>query len=133
MADVLFGSNVDLSDNELRNVVLQVLATDPDPLEAKVYYNSSSRVIRFHNGTSWVSLESGEAPLRYAETIGDGVAADFTLTHNLNTRDVVVSVREAASPYAQVVVPSEALTVNTVKVYFATPPTEDQYRVTVVA
>src|SRR3954453_8506137 len=47
---------IDLGNNEIRNVLLQSLASDPSPLEAKIYYNTVSHEIRFYNGTGWISV-----------------------------------------------------------------------------
>ncbi len=65
-------------------------------------------------------------------TIGDGSSTSISVTHSLNTRDVTVSVREAASPYAQVLVASEATSINAVTLDFATAPSNGQYRVLVL-
>jgi hypothetical protein len=49
-------NNVDLTKNELQNAVIQVLATAPSgPVEGQVYYDSTDDVIKFYNGTAWLS------------------------------------------------------------------------------
>lgn len=65
-----------------------------------------------------------------AATIGDGTATTLTVTHNLNTLDVQVVVREVSTG-AQVLVDNVANGVNTVQLTFGTAPTTGQYRVTV--
>lgn len=68
---------------------------------------------------------------KYAATIGDGTALSFAITHNLNTQDCVVSIRDVATN-------TEAMTttvftdVNNVTVSFAQAPATGQYRVVVV-
>lgn len=57
----------------------------------------------------------------------------YTVTHNLNTRDIVVSVREVAGSYSLVNAAVEANGVNTCRIYFATKPTTGTYRATVIA
>lgn len=69
----------------------------------------------------------------YATTIGDGTATVFTITHNLNTRDVVVVVAQAATPFNTILTQTANTTVNTVTITFGTAPTTNQYRVSVKA
>lgn len=65
---------VSLENNELQNVLLQSLAADPSNLEAKVYWNSVSKVIRVYNGTAWVTVGAGTYTDENAQ---DAIAAAF--------------------------------------------------------
>lgn len=69
---------------------------------------------------------------KFAQDVGDASAVAFNIPHNLNSRDVVVSIRQNASPYAEVEADVEMLDVNNVTVRFGTAPTAAQYRVIVV-
>ena len=51
--------------------------------------------------------------------VGDGSTTSFTLTHNLNTRDIIVSFQD--SSYAWTDIDWAATTVNTITVTFGTP------------
>ncbi|MET7253582.1 hypothetical protein [Dyadobacter fermentans] len=64
----------------------------------------------------------------YAATIGDGTATAYTVTHNLNTLDVVVEVRKV-SDNSSVIVDNRASTVNAVIVTFAKAPAAGAFRV----
>lgn len=55
-------------------------------------------------------------------TFGDGAATSFVLNHNLNTRDVHVSVRDAATPYSQYIVGVDCTDLNNVTLTFAVAP-----------
>lgn len=68
---------------------------------------------------------------KYVQNIGNGSATSFTVTHNLNTRDVQVSIIENASPYSICYTDVEATTVNSITVKFAKAPTANQYKVVV--
>lgn len=75
-----------------------------------------------------VAVDVSVVARKYAVDIGDNSTADIVVTHNLNTRDVIVAVREVASPYAAHDVYWEATTVNTVTIFFPTAPTTAELR-----
>jgi hypothetical protein len=70
---------------------------------------------------------------RFQQTFGDGSATSYVITHNLNTRDVDVSVTETSGSYRTVLCGVEATTVNSVTLRFATAPALNSLRVTVMA
>lgn len=78
-----------------------------------------------------ISIDTAVTARKASAAIGDGTSTTLTFTHNLNTRDVVVSVYDAAT-YTGVICDWVANGVNTVQLTFATAPTTGQYRVTVV-
>ncbi len=80
-----------------------------------------------------VSDLAAAAVLRHSANVGNNSSTEIDITHNLGTRDVVVMVREAGSPYAQVLCDVEALSTTQVRLRFAVAPTTDQFRVTVLA
>lgn len=59
-------------------------------------------------------------------------ATSYVITHNLGTRDVIVSVRQANTPWAAVGCIDEATTTNTVTLRFGTAPTSNDLRVTIL-
>lgn len=69
---------------------------------------------------------------KYSTTVGDGSTTSFTITHSLGTQDVLIQVRQAASPYQVVYTDCEATTTTTATVAFSTAPASNQYRVTVI-
>jgi len=57
---VNFLNNLDLNGNQLLNARLQVLASDPGSAAAgDIIYNSTSNVLKFFNGTTWVDPSAG--------------------------------------------------------------------------
>jgi hypothetical protein len=79
-------------------------------------------------GVKWAALPSGA----YATDVGDGVSTAIVVTHSLGTRDVLVEIRETASPYELVGLATiEATSTNTITVTFGSAPTTNQYRVIV--
>jgi hypothetical protein len=65
----------------------------------------------------------------YFSTIGDGTNNEFTITHNLDTRDIGATCRSATSPYEFVSVRWEATTANTAKIIFSSPPTANSRKI----
>lgn len=72
------------------------------------------------------------ATQKHAETIGDGSSTSFSVTHNMGTRDVSVTVRENNSPYEVVYTDIEVETENSVKIKFADAPSSDEFRVIII-
>ena len=83
--------------------------------------------------TNTVAIDSSVVVSKYAANVGDGVATSYTITHNLGTRDVIVSVYEGSGSYAEVICDVNHATTNTITLLFSVAPTLDQYRVVVHA
>jgi hypothetical protein len=83
--------------------------------------------------TNSVAIDSSVVVSKYAANVGDGSATSYTITHNLGTRDVIVSVYEASGSYAEVICDVNHATTNTITLLFSVAPTLNQYRVVVHA
>ena len=94
---------------------------------------TSGQVLKF-NGTKFVASTDStiDEPSSYSATFGNG-SSSYTIAHNLNTRDVVVSVRDAASPYDIINVRSEAATANTVILDFSSAVSSNSRDVLIVS
>lgn len=66
---------------------------------------------------------------KYAQSVGDGTTTSFVVTHNLNTQDIMVMVRDNSSPFAIMEADFQATSVNTATIIFTVAPTTNQYRV----
>lgn len=65
---------IDLSLNEILNVLIQNLSSDPTGTESRIYYNTTSKVLKFYDGTTWVSLGSSSYSTENAQ---DDIASAF--------------------------------------------------------
>jgi hypothetical protein len=83
--------------------------------------------------TNTVAIDSSVVVSKYATNVGDGSATSYTITHNLGTRDVIVSVYESTGSYAEVICDVNHATTNTITLLFSVAPTSNQYRVVVHA
>ena len=66
---------------------------------------------------------------RLSQTIGDGTATQFTITHNFNTRDVDVNVRRTSGNFDVVLTDVDYPTVNTVRITFNAAPAAGAFQV----
>ena len=89
---------------------------------------SDSIIVSVYSTVTGISTGSS-----YYQTIGNGTDSSFTLTHGFNTRDVVVTARNATSPYEVINVRWEAETANTVVLDFSVAPSSSSVRVGVYA
>jgi len=92
----------------------------------------NGRITEAPDGTTW-AVGVPAALGTYSSGFGDGASSSYTFTHNLNTRDLIVEVRENTAPYAMVDVQWEATSVNTITVNLSTTPSFNTMRVNVLA
>lgn len=68
---------------------------------------------------------------KYSVTIGNGSLTTIPVTHNLNTTDITITIKEVASNNI-VYTDIQIVDANKINLLFAVAPTSNQYRVTVV-
>jgi hypothetical protein len=66
-----------------------------------------------------------------SQTIGDGTAATFSITHSFNTDKLAVTVREATGAKRVVLVETDISDLNTARVLFASAPAANSYFVSI--
>lgn len=69
---------------------------------------------------------------KYATSIGDGSATSYTITHSLNTRDVIIRVFPNSGNYDDVEVDVYRPSTTTATLVFASAPAANAYRVVVM-
>lgn len=86
-----------------------------------------------YNGSSAVTaaIDTSVVVRKFAASVGDGTSTSITVTHNLGTRDVQVTLYDNSAPYAELICDVEHATTNTVTLGFSVAPTSNQYRAVV--
>lgn len=79
-----------------------------------------------------VSVDATIVAKKFSATIGDGSTTAIVVTHNLGTQDVIMQVKQAATPFAEVECDMAATTTTTATFTFATAPAANAYRVIVL-
>jgi hypothetical protein len=67
-------------------------------------------------------------PLRFAADVGDGSSTSITITHNLGTKDVHVTLYRKSGNFDEVIPDKQHATTNTVVLVFASAPSSAQFR-----
>jgi hypothetical protein len=119
-------------------VIKSAFTTDPsgdtfsvaEQANAKIFFDVSTNKWHVTEGAT-NDLQTLPLVKKFSADVGDGTTKDFVLTHNLNTQDVTVAIRQVASPFAAVMTDWEATSVDTITVRFKKAPTTNQYRVIV--
>jgi len=78
-----------------------------------------------------IDTASGYGMRKFGFDIGDGSALVYQITHNLNTEDVLMDLRQKAAPKEDVIGHTEVTSVNAITVRFAQAPAAAQYRLVV--
>jgi hypothetical protein len=80
---------------------------------------------------SGINIDTATVVTKYAANVGNGSATSYTITHNLGTKDVIVSVYDNSTPFAEVVCDVQHTSTTAITLLFSVAPTSNQYRVVV--
>lgn len=69
---------------------------------------------------------------KFTANFGDGSNTSYTITHNLGTRDVHVSIFPNSGNYDDVIVETRRPSTNAVTIVFASAPSSNAYRVVII-
>ena len=73
-----FLNSIDLKDYQLLNAKMHVTSTAPTAAKGQIYLDSSDNTLKYHNGTTWVSLLSSTAGTGISVSASSGA---FTITN----------------------------------------------------
>lgn len=132
--EIVLNSDITTSaENSSGGVAIKRLKTDNvTRADAKIGYNNISSKWETTQGDVGSTLITAQIANKVSFNVGDASKTSFALTHNLKSRDLSVTIRENASPYAMVLTDIEFTTINTITVRFAEAPALDAYSVTII-
>lgn len=130
---LLLNSDVEaIAQNADGGIIVKRLDSDGVRKDAELIFDNSLGKWVTTGGAVTGDLVTAPLANKVTAKLGDGTKTSFVVTHNLKTRDLVVTIRENASPYAQVITDVEFTTEDTITVKFAVAPTNEQYSITIV-
>jgi hypothetical protein len=129
-------TEVNIVDNK---VVLNTNVTGAPSSDAGVKVNRGTSVdvelLWNETADQWTLTNDGtnyhEITRKYKTTLNTS-ATSYTVTHNLGTKDIVASIYEVASPYAEIVADVEHTSDSVLTIKFAVAPASGEYRVVVI-
>ena len=105
LAGLNIQGNIDLNNNQLKEVVIDNLISDPAGTEGKIYYNTVTNKLRLYAGGVWVDLSAGGGVLTY----------DLTGTGSTNgTAGILLTGSDASTDAVLVAVSYTHLTLPTI-------------------
>lgn len=128
--------NSDITTNAANSdgglAIKRLMADNTTRKDALLTFNNSTGKWQATQGAVAGTLITTQIATKVVAAVGDASATSFVITHNLNSRDISVSIRKTASDYAMVIADVEMTTVDTITVRFAVAPTASQYTVTII-
>jgi len=102
------------------------------PALGQLYFDTDNNTLYWWNGTDWIAATGGgggAAGASYTEVIGDGTTTEFWIYHNLNSAEVLITVRETSGNLSYVYPEIRKIDNDTAKIVFDVAPATGAYSV----
>lgn len=136
IGDNIITLNADIEDNAANSdggiAIKRLKSDDITENNAELIYSESNGRWLQKFGDVQATLVTATVAAKLSATIGDATHSSFVITHNLNTRDLVVNIRETGGSYELVQTDVRFESLDTIIVSFAAIPAVDAYTVTII-
>lgn len=136
IGDNMITLNADITDNAANSdggiAIKRLQSDDTTENNAELIYSESNGRWLQKFGDVEATLITATVAAKLSATIGDATNSSFVITHNLNTRDLVVNIRETGGSYELVQTDVSFTSLDTITVSFAAIPAVDAYTVTII-
>jgi hypothetical protein len=116
--------------------VASTVASLDDLTDVVIGSATPNQVLVYQEDGTWTAADAPIPSVEgsaYFSTIGDGIETTFTIAHNLGTRDIFISTRDALEPYSSFITSWDAIDSNNIILYFENPPALGSVRVSIYA
>lgn len=110
--------------------IAELVGSAPETLDT--LYEIAEALGRDPNFATTILTKLAEKTKKYTQQIGNGSDTVIEVSHGLNSRDVIVQLRETAPPYAVVMTDVEITTTDKITLRFAEAPATNEYTVTII-
>lgn len=110
--------------------IAELIGSAPETLDT--LYEIAEALGSDPNFATTILTSLAEKTKKYTQQIGNGSNTVIEVSHGLGSRDVIVQLRETASPYAVVMTDVEMTTTNKITLRFAKAPATNEYTVTII-
>lgn len=123
-------TNAQNSDGGL--TIKRLDSDDTTRIDAKITYDEVVGKWKTTQGGTLATMVTAQVTNKISTVIGDGLSTSYVVPHNLNTRDLVISVRDNLSPYEIVYTDIEMTTLDSITLHFSVAPVSSKYTVTII-
>lgn len=130
--EILLNQDVtNAAQNSGGGVAIKRVKSDNSRADAKIEFDNSTGRWKTAFGNV-EAVQNAVIANKLSASIGDGSSKTFSLAHNLGSRDLDVSIREANAPYSKILADIEYTDIDNIQIDFSVAPAANEFRVTIL-
>lgn len=128
---VISATDTKYDDSSIRNQINQKQNKLVSGTNITISGNTISAKDTIYNDSD-LQLKIKNLPKKYVANIGNGSASEYTISHNLGTRDVIVSIYQGGDPYEEYLFEVYRTNINQIKLVANRAIKQNEFRVVIV-